>query len=125
MTTIEEIRLALLNPNQRWDRLDLIEALPFDDKVSLFPDLLELCSVAHSDLDKCQVVLLSSYPNDWLVSHIEEYAEPTLAKATYEEYRCLLHLYILVDVDLLNRLVERAINHEDPDIQEAGQDFLY
>jgi hypothetical protein len=46
-----------------------------------------------------------------------------LENGTYEEYRRLLELYIDIDLSVGQRLVKRALEHEDPDIREAGEDM--
>ena len=46
-----------------------------------------------------------------------------LADGTDEEYRRLLELYINIDDHLTEKLVKRALQHEDEDIREAGEDF--
>jgi hypothetical protein len=63
-------------------------------------------------------------PRDWLVAHIERYAESLLGYEDYEEYRRLLELYSLIDRDPTLRLARRAAAHDDADIKEAGEDFL-
>ncbi|WP_254174517.1 hypothetical protein [Planktothrix pseudagardhii] len=57
------------------------------------------------------------------MNNIENAAEEVLADGTDEEYRRLLELYINIDDHLTERLVKRALSHEDEDIREAGEDF--
>jgi hypothetical protein len=116
------IQKGLHNPEQRGTCLRLIEYLQHQEREKLFNDLLELSSVAHSDLELCYQVLLT-FPDDWLLENIEERAERLLINGTYEEYRCLLELYSRIDYDLTQRLASRAIQQDDLDIVEAGKDF--
>jgi hypothetical protein len=116
------IQEGLHNPEQRGTCLRLIEYLHHEEREKLFNDLLELSSVAHSDLELCYQVILS-FPDDWLLENIEERAEQLLIDATYEEYRCLLELYSKIDHNLTQRLASRAIQQDNLDIIEAGEDF--
>ena len=50
-------------------------------------------------------------------------AEPLLQDGTDEEYRRLLELYIDIDRELTQRLAGRALQHDEPDIHEVGEDF--
>jgi hypothetical protein len=119
---VDLIQRGLHNPEQRGSCLRLIEYLSLEEREYLFSDLLELSSVAHADLQLCHQVVLM-YPHDWLLEHIEEMAERLLENGSYEEYRCLLELYIRIDNDLTQRLIDRALQQDDLDIIEAGEDF--
>jgi hypothetical protein len=68
--------------------------------------------------------LIVSLPREWVLARIETIAEPYLRDGTYDEYRRILELYSLLDDNLTHRLARRAAAHTDPDIQEAGNDFL-
>jgi hypothetical protein len=119
---VSMIQKGLHNPEQRGTCLRLIEYLQHEEREYLFNDLLELSSVAHSDLELCYQVILT-FPDDWLLENIEERAEPLLINGSYEEYRCLLELYNKIDHNLTQRLASRAIQQNDLDIIEAGEDF--
>jgi hypothetical protein len=41
-----------------------------------------------------------------------------------EEYRRLLELYLLLDEELTRKLAQRALANSDPEVIEAGQDFI-
>ena len=66
---------------------------------------------------------LNSFPKMWLLENIEKSAEPLLQDGTDEEYRRLLELYIDIDRELTQRLARRALQHDEPDIHEVGEDF--
>jgi hypothetical protein len=116
------IKKALHNPAERGTALRLIEYLEVEERQSLFDDLLDLASVSHSDIELCRKVILS-LPKTWVLANIEKSAEPLLQAGTDEEYRRLLELYIDIDRELAQRLAIRALQHDDPDIREVGEDF--
>lgn len=117
------IRKALRDPVQRGTALRTLFDMQIKERQQLFDDLVDLASVGHADIALCRKVILS-LPRDWVVSHIESSAEPLLYQGTYEEYRRLLELYIDIDHDLAYRLATRALQNNDADIREAGEDFI-
>lgn len=117
------IRKGLEQPTERTAALNVAALLPVDKRRELFGDLLALASFGHGLTGEARRIILS-LPRDWLLTHIEEHAEPLLAYDDYEEYRRLLELYSLIDRDLTLRLARRAAEHADPDIREAGEEFL-
>jgi hypothetical protein len=116
------LKKALQNPSERGTALRLLEYLDVEERQMLFNDLVDLASVAHSDIALVRQVILS-LPKDWLLANIEASTEPLLENGTYEEYRRLLELYIDIDLSVGQRLVKRALEHEDPDIREVGEDM--
>ncbi|MCA1995148.1 MAG: hypothetical protein LDL41_24330 [Coleofasciculus sp. S288] len=119
---IELIKKALHNPTQRGTALRLIVYLKIEELQSLFDALVDLASVSHSDIELCRKAILS-LPKTWVLANIEKTAEPLLQDGTDEEYRRLLELYIDIDRELAQRLALRALQHDDPDIREVGEDF--
>jgi len=63
-------------------------------------------------------------PRDWVLERIEAAAEPHLINGDMEEYRRYLELYLLLDEGLTRKLAQRALAHSDPEVKEAGQDFI-
>jgi len=59
-----------------------------------------------------------------LIGVIPSIAEPILSSGTDDEYRRILELYEKIDGALTEQLARRAAANADPDIQEAGIDFL-
>lgn len=116
------IKKALHNPTERGTALRLIEYLKLEERQSLFDDLVDLASVAHSDIELCRKAILS-LPKMWVLANLEKSAEPLLQDGTDEEYRRLLELYIEIDREVTQRLALRALQHDDPDIHEVGEDF--
>jgi len=88
----------------------------------LFNKLIQLASVGHADIELVRKVILS-FPKIWLLNHIENSAEPVLKQGKEEEYRRLLELYINIDQELTQRLIRQALENDDPDIREVGEDF--
>jgi hypothetical protein len=119
---IEIIRQALHKPTERGTALRLLEYFYFEDIKILFNDLIELASVAHSDIELCRKVILL-LPKDWLLENIEKSAELILNQGTDEEYRRLLELYLEIDLNLTKKLTEKALENDDDDIVEVGEDF--
>jgi hypothetical protein len=116
------IKKALHNPTERGTALRLIEYVKLEERQSLLDELVNLASVSHSDIELCRKVILS-LPKTWVLANIEKSAEPLLQDGTDEEYRRLLELYIDIDRELTQRLASRALQHDDPDIREVGEDF--
>jgi hypothetical protein len=116
------IKKALHNPTERGTALRLIAYLKLEERQSLFDDLVDLASVSHSDIELCRKAILS-LPKTWVLANIEKSAEPLLQDGTDEEYRRFLELYIDIDRELAQRLALRALQHDDPDIHEVGEDF--
>jgi hypothetical protein len=113
---------ALQNPTERTTALHLFTHLTLEERQSLFDDLIKLASVGHSDIELVRTVILS-FDKFWLLNNIEKSAESILNNGTDEEYRRLLELYINIDQDLTKRLVKQALETDDPDIYEVGEDF--
>ena len=93
-----------------------------EERQSLLEALVDLASVAHSDIELVRQAILS-LPKTWLLENLEKSAELLLKNGTDEEYRRLLELYFEIDNSLTERLAKRALQHDDPDIREAGEDF--
>jgi hypothetical protein len=113
---------ALHTPAERGTALRLMEYLTTEERQLLFDDLVDLASVSHSDIELCRQAILT-FPKSWLIENIEKSTETLLENGTDEEYRRLLELYIEIDLELAGRLAKRALQHENPDICEVGEDF--
>ena len=101
----------------------LLQSIKVDELQQLFPELIFWASYSHGAVVSIRNAV-KRLPKEWVISHIEEIAEPLLTNGTYDEYRCLLELYINLDIELTKRLARRAIQSTDPDIREAGEDYL-
>lgn len=119
---VELIKKALQNPSERAIALKVINYLTEEERQSLFDELIKLVSVGHSDIKLVRNAILS-FDKKWLLDNIENQAEFVLENGADEEYRRLLELYIQIDDRLTQRLVAKALQHPDIDIQEVGEDF--
>lgn len=113
---------ALHTPTERGTALRLIEYLKTEERQLLFDDLIDLASVSHSDIELCRQAILG-LPKSWLIENIETSTAQILENGTDEEYRRLLELYIEIDLGLAGRLAKQALQHQDPDVCEVGEDF--
>ncbi len=119
---VELIRKALQNPSERATALKVINYLIEEERQNLFSELINLVSVGHSDIKLVRDAILS-FEKKWLLDNIETQAESVLENGADEEYRRLLELYIQLDDGLTQRLIAKALQHSDIDIQEVGEDF--
>ena len=118
---VELIRKALQNPSERATALKVINYLTEEERQNLFSELINLVSVGHSDIKLVRNAILS-FEKKWLLDNIDQ-AESVLENGADEEYRRLLELYIQLDDGLTQRLIAKALQHSDIDIQEVGEDF--
>lgn len=121
-TYVGIIRRAL-HGHDRLTALYILNRLPQEDIRELFEDLVWLVSFSHGSIQRVRDAILS-LPHAWVVEHVERAAEPLLTTGTYDEYRRFLELYILLDRELTIRLARRAAAHADPDVKEAGEEYL-
>ncbi len=103
--------------------LAILEYLVDDELKDLLPFLMSHVRSVHGYIGHFRRVILS-LPKEWLLEHIEAVAEPLLQAGDDQEYRRFLELYIQIDPQLTKRLAQRALASRDPNIQEAGQDFI-
>ena len=120
----ELVRAGLDDPAERAAALSIVPCLDEAGQKSLFPDLLALASYGHG-LTEEAVALLAALPRPWVLENIERHAEPLLQQGSYEEYRMMLRIYDELGASALaKQLAARAAGTADPDIREAGEDFL-
>jgi len=103
--------------------IHLLQYLTPSEHLQLFDELVYLSSFSHGSIEAVRQVILAM-PRDWVLANIEQSVEPLLKNGTYDEYRRLLELYLEIDRDLTIRLAKRATEHNDPDVKEAGEEFL-
>ena len=115
------IRLAL----QRGEIPAVLYIAPFmaeAELMQLFPEWVDLVSNAHRHIAAGRDII-RALPRPWIVANIEAIAAPFLQQGSEDEYRRLLELYSTLDRDLTWRLIHQALQHEDREIREAGEDF--
>ncbi len=100
----------------------MLQHLDWQELSELFDELIFLASFSHGAIQQIREAILR-LPKDWVLTRIQNAAEPILRNGSYDEYRRLLELYSLLDPVLTESLAERAIEHPDEDIREAGEDF--
>ncbi|WP_133118011.1 hypothetical protein [Burkholderia ubonensis] len=103
--------------------LELIWLLPNCERTYFFPQLMRIASFVHGFTEDYRN-LISSLPHDWVMAHIDDQIDDILKNGGYEEYRCLLEVCRQVDRELMKKLARKAANNSDPDIREAGRDYL-
>jgi hypothetical protein len=116
------LKKALRGP-ESLTAIHLLKFLKREELQQLFEELVFLASFSHGAVGVIRE-MIKSLPNEWVITHIEEVAEPLLVNGTYDEYRRLLELYVEIDTELTKHLAQRAIQSTDLDIREAGEDFL-
>lgn len=116
------VRAGLNEPSERPAALRLVPFLKEEERKELFSDILAIASFVNGMTDYARDLILD-FPKDWLMANIEEPAERLLSYG-YEEYRGIWEIYIRLDHSLATRLALRAADNPDPDIKEAGDDFL-
>jgi hypothetical protein len=125
---VKAVRHALHKAKEREAALQVLQRMSPQEQMDLFPDLVRLASCGHGHVQMVRSAI-KALPRDWVLARIEAAAEPLLIASTeqfqYEEFRRLLELYEqLGNEELLARLAQRALEHDDEDVREAGQDFL-
>jgi hypothetical protein len=103
--------------------IDVLEQLNPEDLKALLPFLIEHTRSVHGHLQTLRRLFLL-LPNRWLVENVEPAVEPWLQTGDDEYYRRFLELYYLIDRKLTHRLAERAVASNNPDVRDAGTDFL-
>jgi hypothetical protein len=112
-----------LRGRDRHTALGVVKSLTDEEEKGLFETLVFLASWGHGSIGYVRDLILSM-PRDWVLDNIEREAEPLLREGTYDEYRRFLELYELLDAGMTQRLALRAAAHSDPDIREAGEEYL-
>lgn len=103
--------------------LEKASSLSTEEKKVLLPELMALASYSHGLTGRAWELILS-LPHDWLISNIEEYANPQLEVGGYEEYSAFLGLYEKISPKLFQDLLERGKNHPDAEVREAMLFFV-
>jgi len=103
--------------------LPICRHLTPEERQALFSEWVYLASWAHGAVQFARD-MIASLPRPWVVAHLEQEAEPYLQSGTDEEYRRFLELFSGIDTELAQRLARRAALHSNPEIREAGEDFL-
>jgi hypothetical protein len=121
---------AVTRPRNRSGALHWL-LLSYDEELrqGLFPHLVDLASVGHSDIGLVRQVI-KSMPRQWVIDHISPLAHAVLdrqaalgAEDRYEEFRRFGELFAELDPSLLRSLIRRAECDADSDVREVGEDL--
>ena len=118
-------RVGLVREIMKEDRnvaLTLAEYLSESEHKQLFD--IWVAAASHHKYVHIYRKFILALPRDWVLERVEAIAEPYLINGDMEEYRRYLELYLLLDEELTRKLAQRALAHSDPDVIEAGQDFI-
>jgi hypothetical protein len=125
----ERLQAALKNPAERASALRiLLFAQNVEQVKAVFPDLVELAAVGHSDIALCRTVI-KSIPLGWVRSNIWSAMASSLKSLSgrleveEEAYRRYAELLREIDQDLLKMHVEDALRHSNEGVREVGIDF--
>jgi hypothetical protein len=111
--------------------LHFIDKLSSNELIDLFPLLLQHAAdtSGRSNPQEFRKIILA-LPKVWVLENIEKFAEPILNDNlndnhpdVYMEYGQMLALYYQIETNLTLRLIDRAIAHPNPDVQEMGHDW--
>jgi hypothetical protein len=108
-----------------WFNLERVPQLgPEVGKAVLSGFLEQACQAQHIGNIEIGRYGIQAIPREWVLQHIEDLAESLLQTEDEWEYRRLLEVYYSLDKTLARKLALRAISNLNPDIKEAGKDFL-
>jgi hypothetical protein len=112
-----------LTGKDRFSAMHIVPYLKQSEQLQLFNELIFLSSFSHGAVETVRKIILAM-PKEWVINNIELIAEPIIENGSYDEYRRLLELYTEIDHDIAEKLAKRAAIHDDPDIKEAGEEFI-
>ena len=119
----ERLEQALHRVGERRAALHLLLSLDETIPQRLFPALIDLASVGHKDIQLVRKVI-TAFDKEWLERNLPDQIKRILQpSATYEEYRRLAELLVLLQSPLIRTLTEQAARSSDPDIREVADDF--
>jgi hypothetical protein len=108
-----------------WRQLELVPTLEPHTRDAVMRYLLELACQAQNARN---IVLgraaILSLPKDWLLQHIDSYAEPLLQVDDEWEYRRLSEIYDQLDVQLVRRLAMHGRQSRNEGVNAAAQELL-
>jgi hypothetical protein len=116
------IRKALQS-NNRNTAIYFLQWLSYSELQQVFDVLIFLSSSEHGGIEEVRKAILS-IPKEWLLENIELSVEPHLKHGTAEEYRRFLELFLRIDIELTRKLARRALEQQEFDTREVGQEFL-
>jgi hypothetical protein len=119
---IAVLRQALWNAADRGTALRLAPYLREDELKELCGDLLRLAVITHAEIAQTRDAL-ALLPRSWLIAKIRDGLDSLLWPESEEQYRRLLELVSALDEELAAVIATRALQHQDPEVREVGEDF--
>lgn len=116
------LRGALAKPSQRGVALRLLLGLDVEVKKALFSDLVNLLSVAHSDITLAKQVVLQ-IPSEWVIEEIGDPVSTLLESGGGEEYLRIGEFLAELDKSLLIEHLRRASSHNDSAVRDIVEFF--
>lgn len=101
-----------------------------DLQKNVFESLVKLASVGHRSIGLNRAVI-KTMPRKWVIEHIEpivnhilsDETDPYVKTEPEEYYRRFAELYYELDDGLLDRLLDKAAQHDNPEVVEVAEDF--
>ena len=122
---LEIVRAGLDVPSERTTAFRIAGLLKEEQRKALLPDLVFLAcepSYVPTIVNARRAIL--ALPRGWVLQQMNTVMERILKSDDDWAYRRLLELCSLLDRDLTLRIAAMAAAHQDPEIREAGTDFL-
>ena len=122
---LEIVRAGFINPEERTTAFRIAALLKDEQREALLPDLVSLAcepTYAPTIINARRAIL--ALPKEWVLKHMAPSIERILKSEDDWEYRRLLELCSLLNRDLTLKIATIAASHQNPDIREAGTDFL-
>jgi hypothetical protein len=113
---------SLLKPDERYVALAVAKSFTPDELKGIFQNLVLTASWAHAHTGTARALVLK-IPRDCVLQHIQPVIDSILATDDPDEFRRMMELAQELDRALLLRICKRAVNHPNPEIREAGEDF--
>jgi hypothetical protein len=122
---VPSLRAGLADPLGRAAALDAIRYLPLGKQLLFLPEIVAHAGAAHG-LSGAFLELLLTLPRVAAIEATWAYAENAIATEGDEEaYRAPLRLFVRLEaLEDARRIAERALASSDPEIRQAGSDYL-
>ena len=95
LATVEDkiglLRRAVTSVSERDTALRALLLSDDGTKKALFPELVDLCSVGHRDIDLCRMVM-KSLPRAWVLKHVGALVDEQLPFVATAPSKSLIHL---------------------------------
>ncbi|SRR5712692_1943200 len=123
---IEILRAGLHSPNERQTAFRVASLIhDGEQRKALFTDFLRLaCEPTYVPTITAARRAILSLPREWVLEKVEVEAAKVLDWDDDWIHRRFLELCSLLDRDLTMRAARKAATHQNPDIKEAGDDFM-